>query len=57
MQEKIEEALIKGAQPTKLLEDTNLKYMKNYICKISSGLKIATGFFCKTPNGSKLIPV
>ena len=57
MEEKIEEAKIIGAQPTKLLKDTKLYYMKDYICKISSKGKIGTGFFCKIENKDGLIPV
>ena len=56
MEEKIEEGFIKGAKPPKLLKNTNLKYMEDYICKIS-GNKIGTGFFCKIKYKDTLIPV
>ena len=46
MEIKINEGLIKGAQPPKLLSNTKIKYMKDCICKIS-GKSIGTGFFCK----------
>ena len=56
MEEKIVEGLVKGAEPPKLLENTNLKYMKDYICKVS-GKIVGTGFFCKIKYEDKLIPV
>ena len=58
MEEKIDEGLIrgKGVEPPKLLEKTDLKYMKDYICKIS-GKIIGTGFFCKIKYEDNLIPV
>ena len=56
MEGKFEEGLIKGAKPSKLLKDTNLKYMIDYICKIS-GKIVGTGFFCKIKYDNELIPV
>ena len=56
MEGKFEEGLIKGAKPSKLLKDTNLKYMIDYICKIS-GKMVGTGFFCKIKYDNELIPV
>ena len=58
MEEKIDEALIRGegVEPPKLLEKTDLKYMKDYICKIS-GKIVGTGFFCKIKYEDNLIPV
>jgi len=56
MEGKIEEGLIKGAKPSKLLKDTNLQYMKDYICRIS-GNRVGTGFFCKIKYNYNLIPV
>ena len=58
MEEKIDEGLIrgKGVEPPKLLEKTDLKYMKDYICKIS-GKMVGTGFFCKIKYEDNLIPV
>ena len=53
MEIKINEGLIKGAQPPKLLANTKLKYMKDCICKIS-GKKIGTWFFCKINNQFEL---
>ena len=35
MEERISEGMIKGAKPPILLKDSELKYMKNYICKIN----------------------
>ena len=58
MEEKIDEGLIRGegVEPPKLLEKTDLKYMKDYICKIS-GKIVGTGFFCKIKYEDNLIPV
>ena len=58
MEEKIDEALIRGegVEPPKLLEETDLKYMKDYICKISCKI-VGTGFFCKIKYEDNLIPV
>ena len=56
MEGKIEEGLVKGAKPSKLLKDTNLQYMKDYICRIS-GNRVGTGFFCKIKYNYNLIPV
>ena len=56
MEERISEGMIKGAKPPILLKDSELKYMKNYICKIS-GKSIGTGFFCKIPYKDELVQV
>ena len=56
MEERHDEGIIKGAKISKLLKDTNLNYMEDYICKIS-GNKIGTGFFCKIEHNNELIPV
>ena len=47
---------IPGAQPSQLLEKTNLSYLENYICKIG-GDSIGTGFFCKINYHNVAIPV
>ena len=56
MEERISEGMIKGAKPPILLKDSELKYMKNYICKIN-GKSIGTGFFCKIPYKDELVQV
>ena len=56
MEERFDEGIIKGAKPSKLLNGTNLSYMKNYICKISGKLN-GTGFFCKINYKGILTPV
>ena len=47
---------IPGKTPPQLLENTNLSYLENYICKIYSNT-IGTGFFCKIECNNKKIPV
>ena len=56
MEERILEGIIKGSKPAQILKETNLKYMINYICKIS-GKFIGTGFFCKIEYEGNIIPV
>ena len=54
MEKIYEEVLLKDSQPPKLLEETELKYMKSKICKITVEKKIGTGFFCKITYNNKL---
>ena len=56
MEEKIYEGEIKGAEPSKLLKETNLNYMNKTICKISGNLN-GTGFFTKIDYKNETIPV
>ena len=56
MEEKIDEGIIKGAKAPEILKETNLSYMKDYICKISGKL-LGTGFFCKIEYKNELIRV
>ena len=57
MEKIYEEVLLKDSQPPKLLEETELKYMKSKICRISAEKKIGTGFFCKIKYNNELVPV
>lgn len=54
--ERIEEGIIPGSKKIEILENSKLKYMEKYICKIN-GEKIGTGFFCKIKYKKELIPV
>ena len=47
MEKIYEEVLLKDSQPPKLLEETELKYMKSKICKITVEKKQALDFFVK----------
>ena len=53
--ERIEEGIIPGSEKIEILENTGLKYMEKYICKIN-GTSIGTGFFCKIKYNNELIP-
>ena len=57
MEEKrVEEGKINGSEEIKPLDETQLKQMNKYICKIN-GNKMGTGFFCKILYQDEYIPV
>ena len=57
-EQSINEGKILGAKEIELLENTDLKNMNKYICKIiGQNSTLGTGFFCKIEYKNKLINV
>jgi len=54
---RVNEGNIPGSKEIKPLDETNLKHMSKYICKLNGKEKIGTGFFCKIPYKNEIIPV